>query len=305
MRRNYAIIDLGTNTFNLLIVSKNGSEPEVLFKTREPVKLGQGGMTTGKIAPDAFKRGTDTLRRYNQIIEEHNCDKVYAFATSAIRSAANGDDFVEAVRKKLGIHIEVIAGDREAELIWKGIKSAVELKETTLLMDIGGGSTEFIIADQDKVLWSRSFKLGVSRLFEQFSPSDPMKTEEVQQAETFLQEELSPLFEAIERHPVSCLVGSSGSFNTFAKMIAHHKGEMETVDDRVSYPFGMEEYLNIHQDLLASTKEERLNTPGIEPFRADFIVLGSILTKLVIDKCAISELTYSAYNMKEGILAEV
>ncbi|MCC6837593.1 MAG: phosphatase, partial [Bacteroidia bacterium] len=165
-----AIIDLGTNTFNILIVDVDGNQNiKQLFQTKIPVKLGEGGINQGFIAPIPFQRGMDALIQYQLIIEEYGVDNTFAFATSAIRSARNGTDFVNIAKEKTGIEVQVISGDKEAELIYYGVRSAVNMtNDTSLIIDIGGGSTEFIIANKDQIFWKQSFLLGAARLLEIF-----------------------------------------------------------------------------------------------------------------------------------------
>lgn len=299
-----AIIDLGTNTFKLLIVEPKEDGFEIVQSSKSPVMLGEEGLRDDMIAAKAFKRGTEALRHFNLIIEEYKCDRVHAFATSAIRSAKNGNDFVDSVKRKLGIHIDVIDGQREAELIFRGINRAISVKDNVLMMDIGGGSTEMIIANQGEVLWAHSFDLGVSRLFQTLTPSDPLTPNEVVKISEALNAELQLLDEALNQHPVSHLAGSSGSFTTFAKMIAHKRGTEHPYNDQSEFLIEASEWNFIHEKLLGSTHQERLNMPGIEPFRAQYIVMGAILTNLVLDKAAVTTIRTSEFNMKEGAIIE-
>ncbi len=301
---NFAVIDIGTNTFNLLIVHQNGNvTPEVIYKTREPVKLGEG-ITNGLIAPAAFKRGTEALRKFNRLIETYKCDRIKALATSAIRSTRNGPEFVEAVKRKTGIYIEVIEGWREAELIWKGIRTAVRINGKSLLMDIGGGSTEFILADENRMYWSHSFELGVTRLFEQFTPSDPMLASEILQVEGFIRNKMAEVFKIIDEYQPQHLIGSSGSFSTFGQIIAHQQDQGEGFHDRLLFPIKVADFCRVHEQIIRSTLSERLATKGISAFRAEYIGLSSIVTKVMIDHGNFRSMTYSANNMKEGFLSE-
>lgn len=301
----FAIVDLGTNTFNLIIVEPKDDSYNLVYSTREPVMLGEGGIADGFIAPKAFKRGTEALRKFNVMIEEYSCDTVYAFATSAIRSAKNGQDFVDSVKRKVGINISVIDGKREAELIYLGISEAISTDENLLMMDIGGGSTEFIIAHKGELLWSHSFDLGVSRLFQTFNPSDPISSGDVAIISDMLLKELQPLFKACAEHKPKHMVGSSGSFTTFAKVIAHKNNRYEEFQNSTEFPISLDDFYAAYDTLLKSTYDERLATPGIEEMRARYIVVSGILTKVVLDLCEIETIRRSDYNMKEGAIAEV
>ncbi len=170
-----AIIDLGTNTFGLLIVDVQGNQYKTIHHCREVVKLGQENITDNILSPDAFKRGVIALCNLSKIIQEYKAETIKAFATSAIREAKNATEFILAVKKEADIDIEIISGDKEAELIYYGNKMAINLGEKPcLIMDIGGGSNEFIIANNATVFWKQSFKLGVARLLSMFHPENPI-----------------------------------------------------------------------------------------------------------------------------------
>ena len=146
--RKIGIIDLGTNTFNLLLAEVKEQNYTIFYKTKIAVKLGEGGITKGFIAQAPYKRGIKALTQYKAKLTEENITEFYAVATSAIRSAENGADFVNEVQDTLGILINVIDGDTEADLIYQGVKQAMNLEDSPkLIIDIGGGSTEFIIAN--------------------------------------------------------------------------------------------------------------------------------------------------------------
>lgn len=302
-----AILDLGTNTFHLLItsVSKTGIWKKV-FKSKSVVKLGEGAIHHNEIAPLPFKRGIKALEHYKKIIDLHKPEKVFAFATSAIRSAANGQAFVEMAKEKTGIDISVISGDKEAELIYLGVRQCIPLgKEPVLIMDIGGGSTEFIIANQTKIFWKHSFNIGAARLLEMFKPSDPILLGEVKKLESFLSKELSIMIDAVEKFKPDQLIGSSGSFDTFAEMIGYRFHNRNVISDKNSYTFNLDEYLKLHEILLFSTIEQRKKMKGLVKMRVDMIVLATICTSLVLQKTGIKKMMLSKYALKEGALSMV
>src|ERR1035437_972685 len=232
-----AIIDLGTNTFNIFIAEKFPDKTvRKLYKSKISVKLGEGGINKNFIEEKPFKRGIRALQRHKRTIEKFDVEKIVAFATSAIRGASNGKDFILAAKEKAGIDVQIISGEREAELIYFGVRSAVKMNDTpSLIMDIGGGSTEFIIANKKEILWKQSFLLGVARLMDKFKPSDPITKEEIEQIQNYLEQELQPLFSAVSSlsHGRGTegevrgaggeveLIGSAGSFDSLAEMIAH------------------------------------------------------------------------------------
>jgi exopolyphosphatase / guanosine-5'-triphosphate,3'-diphosphate pyrophosphatase len=171
-----------------------------------------------------------------------------------------------------------------------------------LIMDIGGGSTEFIIANKNEIFWKQSFQLGVSRLLEKFKPSDPITEENIQEIERFLDQTLEPLFTALNKHGSKTLIGSSGSFDTIAEMIAHKFYSIEILKGKKKYKFQLDDYQWAHQYLLDSDIEKRLSTAGIISMRADMIVLSSIFIQYIITRVKIKKMKLSTYALKEGAL---
>jgi exopolyphosphatase/guanosine-5'-triphosphate,3'-diphosphate pyrophosphatase len=214
-----AIIDCGTNTFNLLVKEKVEGKWKTLFKTKLPVKLGTGGFSENLLIPARMARGIDALYSYKNVIDSLEVKDVRVFATSAVREASNGNEFVARVKKHLNFDMEVISGDREAELIFEGVvQTTEEIKEDYLIMDIGGGSTEFIFVREQKPLWRKSYLLGVSRIHGMLNPASRINQDDVNRLRTHLNKELQDLISFLKENPVRVLVGSSGSFDTLFDM---------------------------------------------------------------------------------------
>jgi exopolyphosphatase / guanosine-5'-triphosphate,3'-diphosphate pyrophosphatase len=174
-----------------------------------------------------------------------------------------------------------------------------------LIMDIGGGSTEFIIADKDKIFWKQSFLLGAARLLERFKLSDPITDDEIGQVEKYLEEELRPLFEAVKKFPVKELIGASGSFDSLADMIAYKFYTPEILDNKTEYTFDMDDFAVIYNIVLKSSKEERLQIKGLVEMRVDMIVISSILVNFILKSFNINHMRLSMYSLKEGVLHEL
>ncbi len=302
-----AIIDLGTNTFNLLIVELNPDKTYThLFHTKISVKLGEGGINSDFIYPIPFQRGIDALLEYKKIVKKYNVDKVYAFATSAIRGASNGKEFVAKTKQETNYDVQIISGDKEAELIYYGVRSAVKMSnKNSLIIDIGGGSTEFIIANEEKIIWKQSFLLGAARLLEKFNPSNPITDEEIIVLKNYLSNELKPLFEAVKKYSVTELIGSSGSFDSLAEMIAHKFYTPEILDNKTEYTFNIDDCATMYEILIKSTKEERLQMKGLIEMRVDMIVVSSIIVHFIITSFEINKMRLSTYALKEGVLQEI
>lgn len=300
---NIAVIDLGTNTFNLLIATISEGNYHPLYTTKEFVQLGKGGINDRLIQEDAFKRGTATLQRFKAIAEKHNCIEIICIATSAIRNAKNGQEFSFEVQKQLDLKIETIEGDREAELIYLGAKQAVNLeKGISLIMDVGGGSTEFIICNNNEIIWKKSFEVGVARLFERFHHTEPISPNEIEEITKHLDNILSPLIDFSSNYQFEKLIGCSGAFSSFAAIILNQDDNEDEITAPHNYRFDSQEFTATHLKLLAATKEERLQIKGLVPQRAPMIVVGSILVNHILKKLNITHFEMSKYALKEGVV---
>lgn len=302
------IIDLGTNTFNLLIaeIDAAGNYHRV-YTSKVAVKLGEGSFEKKYISEEAFQRALIALDNQIAAIKERHCDQILAFATAAMRNATNASQFIQRVRDVFGVTIQIIDGDKEAEMIYNGIvmANAIEGNGNALIMDIGGGSTEFIIANEKEMLWKRSFELGVSRLLENLHPHDPIRSEEIESTKAMLRETLQPLKEALKQFPVSSLIGSSGSFDTLADILAFRRGEGDSINQVPAVDFDMAELKGLLAEIIGSTREQRIAMPGMVPLRIDMIVLAAIFIQLTLEDFQINLAKVSRYALREGVLFDV
>jgi exopolyphosphatase / guanosine-5'-triphosphate,3'-diphosphate pyrophosphatase len=301
-----AVIDLGTNTFNLLIAEAEKGNIIVLFSERISVRLGRGGIKNNIIQPDAFERGIAALEKHGLTIKKYSVEKVKGIGTSALRTANNACDFVHAVKEKLGIEIEIISGNREAELIYKGVLQSVEnISGNFLIIDIGGGSNELIIADSKNIIWKRSFKLGIERIISKFHISDPILPEEIKAIEEYFEQELQPFFEKAKDYIYGCIIGAEGSFETFYNMVELSKPGVSASLGYTSKLIAINDYLKLHDLLLDSTAQSRKLMKGLEAFRADMIVAASLFVHTIIKRIEFREMKVSPFSMKEGAAWEL
>jgi len=315
-----AIIDCGTNTFNLLVKEKVEGKWKTLFKTKLPVKLGAGGFSENVLMPNRMARGLDALFSYKNVIDSLGVKDVRVFATSAVREASNGNEFVAKVKKHLNFDMEVISGDREAELIFEGVvQTTEEIKEDYLIMDIGGGSTEFIFVRDQKPLWRKSYLLGVSRLHGMLNPASRINQDDVHRLRAHLNNELQDLISFLKENPVRVLVGSSGSFDTLFDMYQFARAkdsskdasqdsrkdstESSTEGSRKLNEIPFNAYPSVHQWLMGSTLEERLKHPSIPQMRAEYMPLSTYLVKFILEQSSFNKMYQSEYALKEGVLA--
>jgi exopolyphosphatase/guanosine-5'-triphosphate,3'-diphosphate pyrophosphatase len=270
------------------------------------VRLGEGGISQGIIAPAAYDRALHTLAGFKEEMELHNVSEVRATATSAMRVTKNGPDLVRDIFEQTGIQVNVIPGEREAELICEGVRQAVDLGEQAqLIMDIGGGSVEFIIASQHTIFWKQSFEIGAQRLLDKFfpDPSGVFPAAAVEAEQQYLGTVLEPLIEAVRRYRPASLVGASGSFDSLADMqIGQLRSESQLPP---CTELALESFQSSYRHLLSGNHEQRRALPGILPMRADMLVVAAVLIDFVLGITEITRIRTSAYALKEGVLAEM
>ncbi len=293
------VIDLGTNTFHLLIAEPNEANGFcILYRERHFVKLAEDGI--GRIGPAAFARGLRVMEDFKTQLETQQVSFVRAIGTAALRTAENGREFIREVYSQTGISVELIDGNREAELIYKGVMQAIPpIPERIIIMDIGGGSVEFIICDQQGVRWVQSFPIGVAILWKRFHKSDPIAEAEVEQIQYFLNTELAPLREALRRFPTRTLVGASGTFDVLENILVKTK----------THPYHSQltaaEFPDFYRRILNTTFAERLQMEGMPAERADMIVAALVLLNHVLLMADIHTVHISVFALKEGVLYEM
>lgn len=301
----YAIIDLGSNTFHLLIVEKQGDTLQQCFKEQLPTKIAKAGINQGQITEEATERALTVLRLFRQYIDQHNVllENVKAVGTSAIRNARNSDEFCQRIAQETGIVIEVISGAREAELIYEGVRLGIDLGEApSLLMDIGGGSVEFIIGNASRTFWKQSFEIGGQRLLEKFVLTDPISPSAIQRMHSYFQEQLLPLVNAAHQYAPQTLVGSSGSFDTLVDMdFMHRLGQLPS-PTQTSFELPLAEFYRAYDLLTTLPREERMAIPGMIELRVDMIVPGVVLIAHVLRSLQIKHIRSTTYALKEGMM---
>lgn len=299
MADRLAVIDLGTNTFHILIAEalSTGGFEEV-FRQRQFIKLAEEGIATIGNAP--FNRGLSTLKDFRTALNKEQVSRVKAIGTAALRTASNGQAFIDQAKAEAGIKVELISGDEEARLIYKGVAQAVPKDMgRMLIMDIGGGSVEFIIADHEQIYWAQSFPIGVAVLYKEFHHSDPISASDIESLDQFLEQQLHPLSVALQKFPCQSLVGASGTFDVLESLIVKQKK-----DPKYSQ-FESSHFYPIYEQLLPTTQAQRYAMESVPNSRADMIIVALILIRFTLQLTDISQIAVSSYALKEGVLAEM
>jgi len=296
-------MDLGTNTFHLLIAEIEDGSSHELYHTQEPVKLGEGGINKGFIQPQAFERGIKAMEKFGQEIKANQANTVKCIATSMLRNAANGQQFIDEVKAKTGIEIELIDGQREAAYIYHGVKASGCLPASnSLIMDIGGGSIEFILCTSEQIMWKQSFEIGAARMMDKFHQVDPISKECIDDLHNYLEQTLSDLFNAVKNTPIEKLIGSAGAFETFAEVVELQHQRCFDAKKTHSYDFDLRDFIDATNLIIRSNHEERAAMKGVIPLRVDMIVVASLITRFVMDKLDIHHVGMSTYSLKEGVM---
>lgn len=299
-----AIIDMGTNTFHLLMAELGVGEFTITYREKVPVKIGMGGINQGYITDEAIDRALTTMRSFNNTVKEAGVEKVMAFGTSAMRNARNGEAVAKKIENETGIKTQLISGLKEAEYIYKGTRAAIKMgSEKCLIMDIGGGSVEFIIGNEQEIVWSHSFEIGGQRLLERFQKHDHIQLNEIENLFLFFSQELQPLMEALIVHKPNLLIGSSGTFDTLSDIYCMRNDI--PLKETPETPFTIQAFDEIYEELLAKDRAARMQIAGMIEMRVDMIVVACCLIKFLLTQHSFKQIRVSSYSLKEGVLASL
>lgn len=294
----YASLDLGTQTFRLLIGKAEEGRLRVLFRTRENVRLGEG-LTTGRITPAAMERGLLALRRFQEHLRRFEVAHYLAAGTAVFRRAQNAPEFLKRAREEIGLEIQVLSPEEEAQLTLKGVLLGLQDKpETFLVADVGGGSTELVWGRGEEAFWKTSLPLGAVVLFERFFKKDPPSPEEIEKTRKFIRENLKDLPEEIRRAGV--LIGTGGTASCLAALDL----ELEAYYPEVSHGHRLEAKVleRIARELSALTRAERSGLRGMEGGREDIILPGLLIYLELLAHLGFEHLVVSESGILEGLL---
>ncbi len=306
---NYvATIDLGTNTFHLLIAEiQPNRDFHLIYRERIPVMIGRGSINQGFITPEAEERALAALTHFRSKLTSYQVpsERVRCTATSAFRNANNGQELADKIKRTTGITVDIIPGDQEAEYIYYGVRHAISLStENSLIMDIGGGSVEFILCNQDQVFWKQSFEIGAQRLLDRFDIQDPITDSNVDALQNYFSETLVSLATAVEQYQPETLIGASGTFDTLSE-IYQHRSNTEVKESAPELPLTPDAFKQMLQDFSQMNRAQRLEIPGMIEMRVDMIVPASWLVQFVLETYQIHSIRISSYALKEGLVTQL
>lgn len=293
-----AALDLGTNTFNLAI-AKSKAPFTMEFRTEKGVFLGKGGLADKLILEDATLRAQKVLETYSDILSNYPLHEVHCVATEAIRNAKNAHEVLRFLEIDVPFTVDTIPGEQEALLVYKGVKSTGILgADNVVIMDIGGGSIEFIIANKTKIHWKKSFKIGTSRVLEDHPLSNPPSTAELELHYRYYSSRLQELDALLREYDVQTLIGTAGSFDAWRKMLLEDQENSTCLIDAKN----LVDCIN-RTNTMAT--EERVKIKGMEEMRIETIVPAGILVTYLIDSFNFKSIYQCSYALAEGVLWEM
>ena len=300
MSKPRAIIDLGTNTFQLLIAESDASgNLHTIHEMHTAVGLGKGAMETGLIQLDAMARALEALERFLWESQNKGCESILGIGTSVLRNARNAPAFIEVVESQLGIPIQVISGMQEAEYIFQGIVNSMPQpwNEVSMVMDIGGGSVEFIIFQGQEILFKSSVEVGGLKLQSMFQVEGEYGLPIEEALKQYLFSELSDVQDAVALFRPKYLIGAAGAFETLADIqLAHgYLNQIEKTNE-----LNLSGFYLLKEKMAGMSLAERQEIPGMKAFRASMIPYANSLIAHILDQGIIESLWMSMYSLKEG-----
>lgn len=302
--KRIAAIDLGTNSFHAVIVDiyPDGSF-RTIDKLKEMVILAEKGMGN-HLSEAAMQRGLEAVQRIKFLCDSQGVEHILAYATSAIREANNGGEFIQRMIDEVKIKARAISGKREAELIGVAIRHSIALHEEMVLMvDIGGGSVEFIVGNRNKFVYVTSLKLGVARMAAKFVTEDPITKNEIKALKDHYRKELKAVAKIIEKHEVKKMIGSSGTMENIAAMIANIDSSPTPVSLN-ELEIHKKDFKSFYKKFIQLDKKERSNYKSLEEKRLDIINPGMVLVNFLISNFSLESIKISEGALRDGMIID-
>lgn len=295
-----ASIDIGTNSMRLLITDY---DKEFVHREKyvDITRIGRGVDDKGCISEEAMERNLRALKKFVDRAREENCEEIFVMGTSALRDSRNRQEFVDRAKKETGLGIDILSGEEEALLGFYGVASDLQESGYVLIVDIGGGSTEFILGDKKQgILFTKSENIGSVRLTERFVRKDPPSMQELAEMEAFIRRIAEQTVDILRTYPIKKLIGIGGTATSLSAMVQ----QLEPYDsDKVHRSLIFKEELEaIFCELVLKTLTQRREMPGLQPERADVIIAGTHILCTLMKMLSINEILISEYDNLEGLI---
>lgn len=308
--RIIAAIDMGTNSLHMVIVRIDPTLPafSIIGKEKETVRLGDRDISTGELKPEVMDRAIATLRRFQEVAKTANAETMIAVATSAVREAPNGKDFLHRVEADLGLCVDLISGQEEARRIYLGVLSGMEFhNQPHLIIDIGGGSTEIILGDSQEPRTLTSTKVGAVRLTTELISTDPIIDIEFQYLQAYargmLERSVEEVLANLKFGEFPRLIGTSGTIETIAMI--HAREKLGSVPSTLNgYQFTLSDLQDWVNRLQKMTNAERAAIPGMPEKRSEVILAGAVILQEAMILLGVDSLTTCGRALREGVIVD-
>ncbi|KPK27326.1 MAG: exopolyphosphatase [Nitrospira bacterium SG8_3] len=301
--KRLAVIDIGTNSIHMVLAEiGKGFSYKIVDRIKEMARLGDGTFTSHRLSPEAMDRGLTVLKRFSMLAKNKGFDPILPIATSAVREAENGGDFLKLVRKELGLRVRVITGEEEARLIYLGVRNSMDFSRfPAMLVDIGGGSVELMACTQKRLKFVRSLKLGAIRLKDQFLKADSPDKKMIQRLENLVDQALKKSLSKKRFTQFNQLVATSGMAGNLAEIIylARTGRPLSQIDMAT---IELDEVREVEGLLRTKDPQARLKIPGLDPRRVDTLYPGVLVLRLLMERIGIKQVRISDKAIREGVI---
>ena len=303
----FGAIDVGTNSIHLIVVEFDSTfdTTRVVYKEREMVRLGSDdALETGKLSHKAMEKGIAAIARFAEAAQSRGAERIRAVATSAVREADNGDEFRDQVEAHAGIPLEILSATEEARLIHLGVASGYPIYEQlACIIDIGGGSTEFVVADGNRPYLLDSVKLGSLRLYDKFLRGKSNVHKAARDLDRHVLSTLASLMDRVRRYRLDMVIGTSGTIMGLAALDAASRG---IAKPRIhGYSVTLDRLEELQREMLGMTENERRRMPGMNPRRADIIVAGNAVLIAALSQLGRDEIVICERALRDGIIVDM
>jgi exopolyphosphatase / guanosine-5'-triphosphate,3'-diphosphate pyrophosphatase len=301
-----AAIDVGSNSIHMIVVeAEAGSGLRVLDREKDMVRLGDGAFKDGRLSASAQARALSTIDRFLRIARRRGVDAVLCAATSAVREAANGRQFLQLVRRETGQHVALLGEHEEARLIYLAVRAAMDLRgRASLIVDVGGGSTEVIVGDATSMRRAESLPLGVLRLNARFHGERALPRRRRKVLREHVREILAPMLSAAQKARVRRVIGTAGTVNAIARLLVARDDGRADGDASSVAGIATEEIGDLAEMLLSTPLSKRRRIPGLDPARADTLGLGAVVLHEVLRGVAAPAVDTCRAAVREGMVLD-
>ncbi len=298
-----AVIDIGTNSIHMVLAEiLPDASFKILDRFKDITRLGNGVFATMRLSDEVTSRALGVIKTLVTLARNKGFERIIAVATSAVREAKNGGDFVALILEQTGVRVRVISGIEEARLIFLGVKNSIALPEgPTLVVDIGGGSVELIVGNRDGLMHGKSLKLGAIRLAEQYLPKTPPSKSMMHELETVVTTHLRDTLDSFKIQHFHSLVATSGMAGNVAEVM-HLRRTNRVLPQHNLASVQLKDIRGLETELSRSSVKERLAIPGLDPKRVDTLLPATVVLRCLLELSGLRELTLCDKAIREGVI---